>query len=179
MISFMDSGDSVVLRTYSDLNLAKLHQTVLADEGIPAYLKDEFINTVMPFYAFATGGAKLMVLKEDESRAIAVLERDYSEEIDAEGDLAYDGTDAVVDGEPPVALTHVPDACPQCGSHSLQRLTPLRRVLLAVYTAALVATVFYFGIFFALVLGCLVWLGSRMLFPADTWVCTDCDWRGN
>ena len=179
MNSSIDSGDSVVLRTYSDLNLAKLHQTVLANEGIPAYLKDEFIKTVMPFYAFATGGAKLMVLKEDESRAITVLERDYSEEIDAEGDEAYEGTDAVVDGEPSAALTHVPEVCPQCGSHSLQRSTPLRRVLLAVYTATLVVTVFYAGIFFALVLGCLLWLSSRMLFPGDTWVCTECEWRGN
>ena len=179
MISSIDSGDSVVLRTYSDLNLARLHLTVLADEGIPAYLKDEFVNSVMPFYAFVTGGAKLVVQKEDEARAIAVLDRDYSEEMDAEGDLAYDDTDAVVDGEPAAALTHVPDACPQCGSHSLQRSTPLRRVLLAVYTAILVVTVFYFGIFFALVLGCLIWLGSRLLFPGDTWVCTDCDWRGN
>ena len=178
MISFIDSSDSVVLRTYSDVNIARLHLTVLKRQGIPAYLMDEFVNTLMPFYTLAMG-VKLMVQKEDESSAIAVLERDYSEEIDAEGDVVYDGTDAVIDEEPPAALTHVPDTCPQCGSHSLQRSTPLRRVLLAVYTATLVVTAFYAGIFFALVLGCLIWLSSRMLFPGDTWVCTECEWRGN
>lgn len=176
MISFIDSGDSVVLRSYSDLNLAKLHLMVLGDEGIPAYLKDEFINTVMPFYSYATGGAKLIVQKEDESRAIAVLERDFSQELDTDGSAVYED---VPDVQSPSALKHVPDVCPQCGSHHLRRLTPLRRVLLAVYTAALVAATFYFGIFFTLVLGCLAWLGSRLLFPSDTWVCTDCDWHGN
>lgn len=179
MISFIDSDDSVVLRAYSDLNLAKLHLAVLTHEGIPAYLKDEFINTVMPFYAFATGGAKLIVKKEDESRAIAVLERDYSQEIDAGAGEVDEGDDNVYDAELPPPLKHVPDVCPQCGSHSLRRLTPLRRVLLAAYSAALVVAMFYFGIFFVLVLGCMAWLGSRWLFPSDTWVCIDCDWHGN
>lgn len=178
MISFIDNADSVVLRTYSDVNLARLHLTVLTDEGIPAYIRDEFVNLIIPFYTTAMG-AKLVVQKEDESRAIAVLERDYSHELDADAEALYDDVGMAIDVQPPAALKHVPDFCPQCGSQYLQRSTPLRRILLAVYTAALVVSIFYFGIFFTLVLGCLAWLGSRRLFPSDTWVCTDCDWRGN
>jgi hypothetical protein len=64
----------VTIATYTSIYEASLVKGMLENEGIPAYLKDEFINQINPFYSAAVGGIKLQVSEEDKEEAKKLIE---------------------------------------------------------------------------------------------------------
>lgn len=87
----------VQLRAYDNYIEAHLRLQQLEAEGIRAVLKDEYTVTIDPMLSNAVGGIKLMVPDVQWQRANTVIES---------LEKKYRGT-----------LT-----CPQCGSHSIQKV---------------------------------------------------------
>jgi hypothetical protein len=70
-----DPTQHLVQAYSSDIIEAGLVQSILRSEGIAAYLKDEIMGTLMPWYS-APGGAgsvKVMVAETDFERARQIL----------------------------------------------------------------------------------------------------------
>ena len=177
MIS-LPKKDHVVIGAYADLNLAKLHISVLADRGIPAYLKDEFVNSIMPFYTYATGGAKLMVLKEDVDRAVAVLgEGGDSNDEESVQDLEQSDYTEDDSGPVPGTPTRVPTECPDCRSDRIAFVPPFLMVTRFVYLALFIVLLRAFGLAGAILLVLVAYVGARLLGPSGTWECKECGWK--
>ncbi|MBA2248773.1 MAG: DUF2007 domain-containing protein [Chitinophagaceae bacterium] len=84
----------VVLRAFDNYFLANIILTKLRDAGIECYLKDEYMVTIDPILSNAIGGIKLVVKKEIEEEARAMLytfDNEYKEN----------------------------STCPNCGSHDI------------------------------------------------------------
>jgi hypothetical protein len=62
--------------------LAQIVKGRLEANGIPCYLADENINTIMPIYNQMTGGVKLRVFAHDIERAKLLIAEDSSLEIE-------------------------------------------------------------------------------------------------
>ncbi|HTO16676.1 MAG TPA: DUF2007 domain-containing protein [Edaphocola sp.] len=72
-------GKFATLEVFFDYFLANIRKQVLLENGINCTLLNEYSGTMLP--ALAVGGIKLLVLKEDEEKARALLEK-----LDAEAD---------------------------------------------------------------------------------------------
>ncbi|MES1221897.1 MAG: DUF2007 domain-containing protein [Bacteroidota bacterium] len=64
----------VQIRSFDNYVSANILLSLLQDEGINCYLKDEYTVTIDPFLNNAIGGIKLMVYEMQAERAEAVLE---------------------------------------------------------------------------------------------------------
>jgi len=86
--------DFILLRSYDSYINAHTTLNRLGEEGITAYLKDEYTVTIDPFLSNALGGIKLMVYPDDYEEAVELLR-------------AFDKVyrNAV--------------SCPECGSHEV------------------------------------------------------------
>lgn len=67
--------DLITIRTFQNYFSAHILLTRLRSSGLECYLKDEFTVTVDPFLSNALGGIKLVVKKEDEKEAWAMLQQ--------------------------------------------------------------------------------------------------------
>lgn len=88
----------VQIRSYDNYIQANIQLNLLKEHGINCHLKDENTVTIDPFLSPAIGGMKLMVLNEDLSKAISLLDA---------------ATDAYLQTLP----------CPSCGAKTLERQT--------------------------------------------------------
>jgi DNA-directed RNA polymerase subunit RPC12/RpoP len=92
----------IQIGSFDNYITANLQLSLLQEEGIQCYLKDEYTVTIDPLLSPAIGGMKLMVYEAQTSRAKEILE---------EADKAF--------------LLHV--ACAHCGQNSLIRKTEIRK----------------------------------------------------
>lgn len=73
----MEKTDRIItFATYYDPMLAEIVKGRLEANGIPCYLADENINTIMPIYNQLTGGVKLRVFAHDIERANQLIAED-------------------------------------------------------------------------------------------------------
>ena len=103
----MPSPDSVVfLESYYEPMAANLARTRLEAAGIPCFLSNENLVSMMPLYSPITGGVRLHVRQGDAETALAVLREELVP-------LATgpDVTSFAADAPDPVA-----PRCPRCGS---------------------------------------------------------------
>lgn len=63
------------LRTFQNYFQAHILLAKLQDAGVTCFLKDEFTVTMDPILSNAVGGIKLIVSKEDEAKAIALIKQ--------------------------------------------------------------------------------------------------------
>ena len=75
----------VVLDSFDLVADAELLRIKLESEGIPVFLKDVNIMQAEPFIAAATGGVKVMVLRQDLIRAESIYEELRRFALDREG----------------------------------------------------------------------------------------------
>lgn len=75
----------VVLDSFDLVADAELLRIKLESEGIPVFLKDVNIMQAEPFIAAATGGVKVMVLRQDLFRAESIYEELRRFALDREG----------------------------------------------------------------------------------------------
>jgi hypothetical protein len=94
----------VQVRAFDDYVSAHIALGRLEEEGIRAWLKDEYTISIDPGLTYAAGGIKLMVRKEQAERAAGILRR-----IENSG----------VEKNP----------CPKCGSLDVEKLVPRRSLL--------------------------------------------------
>jgi DNA-directed RNA polymerase subunit RPC12/RpoP len=92
----------VQIGSFDNYISANLQLSLLQEEGIQCYLKDEYTITIDPLLSPAIGGMKLMVYETQTTRAKEILE---------EAGKAY--------------LLHVD--CPRCGRNTLQWKTDIRK----------------------------------------------------
>lgn len=96
----MEPNDLVPVRFYDDPIEAHLGRCLLQNEGIEAYVNDEYFIGLNRALGVALGGVKLKVALTDKERALMVLQetehRPYLDEEDR------------------------PVCCPKCGSQDLQ-----------------------------------------------------------
>jgi hypothetical protein len=97
------------IRAYDDYVSAHIALGRLEEEGIRAWLKDEHTISVDPGLTYAAGGIKLMVRKEQASRAAQTLRTIEN-------------------------LSRKNNPCPHCGSTDVEPVVP-RRSLLAWFLA--------------------------------------------
>lgn len=91
----------VQLRSYDNYLNANMQLSMLKEEGINCYIKDEYTITIDPLLSPAIGGMKLMV---DE------LQIDSAKKILEESDKTF--------------LQTV--ACPNCGQHALEQVVEIK-----------------------------------------------------
>lgn len=94
----------ILLESYDNYMAANLRLQQLEEEGIKAFLQDEYTVTIDPILSNAIGGIKLMVHEEDLTRAKSLME---------ELDAAY--------------LKSFP--CPRCGAPALQRVVETKKAV--------------------------------------------------
>jgi DNA-directed RNA polymerase subunit RPC12/RpoP len=92
----------IQIRSFDNYINANLQLSMLKEEGIDCYLKDEYTVTVDPLLSNAIGGMKLMVDELQIQKAIDIIET-------AEKDF----------------LHSIP--CPHCGKHSLELIVKTRQ----------------------------------------------------
>ena len=103
----MPGPDSVVfLESYYEPMAANLARTRLEASGIPCFLSNEHLVSLMPLYSPITGGVRLHVRQSDVEAAIAVL-RDEPVPLATGPDEASFAADAADPTGP---------RCPRCGS---------------------------------------------------------------
>ncbi len=85
----------ITIRTFQNYFSAHILLTKLRSSGIECYLKDEFTVTIDPFLSNAVGGIKLVVKKENQQEACAILQH-FDEEYMKSA------------------------VCPKCGSHTIE-----------------------------------------------------------
>jgi hypothetical protein len=91
----------IQLRSYDNYLNANMQLSILKEEGINCYIKDEYTITIDPLLSPAIGGMKLMV---DE------LQIDSAKQILEESDKAFLKT----------------IACPNCGQHALEHIVQIK-----------------------------------------------------
>ena len=64
----------VTVKTYFSADSAQLDRTLLADEGIDAFVSDENLYNADPILVWMNGGVRLMVAEELKERAEVILE---------------------------------------------------------------------------------------------------------
>jgi hypothetical protein len=72
----------VTIATYDFLPLAEIVRGRLLTEGIPCELADQHLVQTDWLYSIAVGGIKLQVRAEDVNRALAILDQDFSQDLD-------------------------------------------------------------------------------------------------
>lgn len=92
----------ILLKTYTNYIDAHIARGVLEEAGINCWLKDENTVTIDPVLAYAVGGIKVMVVKEQAARASVLLE-----------DLRKESKKKT--------------ACPQCGSTNIELVSTPRK----------------------------------------------------
>jgi hypothetical protein len=92
----------VQVRSFDNYINANLQLSMLQDEGIQCYLKDEYTITIDPLLSPAIGGMKLMVYESQWQRAMELIEA---------ADKKYLHT----------------FSCPRCGKHSLELVTEIKK----------------------------------------------------
>ena len=103
----MNRPDSVVfLESYYEPMAANLARTRLEAAGIPCFLSNENLVSMLPLYSPITGGVRLHVRQADAEAALAVL-REVPVPLATGPDIASFAADA----PDPVA-----PRCPRCGS---------------------------------------------------------------
>ena len=106
----MSNPDSVVfLESYYEPMAANLARTRLEAAGIPCFLSNEHLVSLMPLYSPITGGVRLHVRRGDAEAALAVLQHE-AVPLATEPDEASFAADA----PDPVA-----PRCPRCGSSNV------------------------------------------------------------
>ena len=106
----MSNPDSVVfLESYYEPMAANLARTRLEAAGIPCFLSNEHLVSLMPLYSPVTGGVRLHVRRGDAEAALAVLQHE-AVPLATEPDEASFAADA----PDPVA-----PRCPRCGSSNV------------------------------------------------------------
>ena len=99
--------DSVVfLESYYEPMAANLARTRLEAAGIPCFLSNENLVSLMPLYSPITGGVRLHVRRGDAEAALAVLR-----DVPVPPATGPDVASFAVDAPDPVA-----PRCPRCGS---------------------------------------------------------------
>jgi len=95
----MEKTDRIItFASYYDPMLAEIIKGRLEANGIPCYIADENINTLMPIYNQLTGGVKLRVFAHDVEKAQLLIAEDDSLETEEE------------------PATENSITCPNCGS---------------------------------------------------------------
>ena len=103
----MAGPDSVVfLESYYEPMAANLARTRLEAAGIPCFLSNENLVSIMPLYSPITGGVRLHVRRRDAEAALAILQTEALPPATGP-DLASFAADA------PDPVT---PRCPRCGS---------------------------------------------------------------
>lgn len=103
----MSSSDSVVfLESYYEPMAANLARTRLEAAGIPCFLSNENLVSLMPLYSPITGGVRLHVRQRDAEMALEILHEELVP-LATGPDIASFAADA----PDPVA-----PRCPRCGS---------------------------------------------------------------
>ncbi len=92
----------VQVRSFDNYVNANLQLSMLQDEGIQCYLKDEYTITIDPLLSPAIGGMKLMVYESQSQRAIELIEAADKNFVHTFG-------------------------CPHCGKHSLELVTEIKK----------------------------------------------------
>jgi len=65
----------IIIRTYSNSQLAHLDSAKLADEGIESRIHDDTMASLLPHLSNVMGGIKLLVEENDAPRAIEILKK--------------------------------------------------------------------------------------------------------
>ena len=106
----MSSPDSVVfLESYYEPMAANLARTRLESVGIPCFLSNENLVSILPLYSPITGGVRLHVRQGDVAAALEVL-NNVAVPLATGPDIASFEADA------PDAVT---PRCPHCGSSNV------------------------------------------------------------
>jgi DNA-directed RNA polymerase subunit RPC12/RpoP len=92
----------IQIRSFDNYIKANIQLSMLQDEGINCYLKDEYTVTIDPLLNPAIGGIKLMIYELQAERAESILE---------DADEQY--------------LKSIP--CPDCGHHALKKIVQIRK----------------------------------------------------
>ena len=77
--------DFVTVATFDLSTEAHIAMGRLQAEGIDCHLADEHLVQTDWLYSIAVGGIKLQVAPEDAERAVQILARDDSDEVEDEG----------------------------------------------------------------------------------------------
>lgn len=72
----------VTIATFDFLPLAEIARGRLQAEGITSTLADQHLVQTDWLYSIAVGGIKLQVASSDVRRALAILDQDFSAELD-------------------------------------------------------------------------------------------------
>lgn len=72
----------VTIATYDFLPLAEIVRGRLLTEGISCELADQHLVQTDWLYSIAVGGIKLQVRAEDVNRALAILDQDFSQDLE-------------------------------------------------------------------------------------------------
>ena len=92
----------VQLRSYDNYINANMQLSMLKEQGIDCYLKDEYTITIDPLLSPAIGGMKLMVEENQAESANQILE---------DSDKTFLQT----------------IACPNCGKHALEHIVQIKK----------------------------------------------------
>ena len=92
----------IQIRSFDNYIKANIQLSMLQDEGINCYLKDEYTVTIDPLLNPAIGGIKLMIYELQAERAESILEN---------ADEQY--------------LQSIP--CPDCGRHTLKKIVQVKK----------------------------------------------------
>jgi hypothetical protein len=92
----------VQVRSFDNYINANMRLSMLKDEDINCYLKDEYTITIDPLLSPAIGGMKLMVYEPQSQRAMEIME----------------------DADKKFVQTF---ACPHCGVHSLELVIQIKK----------------------------------------------------
>ena len=91
----------IQLRSYDNYVNANMQLSMLKEEGINCYIKDEYTITIDPLLSPAIGGMKLMVDEQQIERAKQILE---------ESDKTFLQT----------------IQCPNCGQHAIEHIVQIK-----------------------------------------------------
>ena len=94
--------DYIILNSYNNYIEAHIAKGVLEEHSISCWLKDENTITIDPILTNAVGGIKVMIIKEDEQKALDILNKLRNEQ----------------------KLTVL---CPACGSNNIELVSTPRK----------------------------------------------------
>ncbi len=79
---FSQPVNFVTVATFDFMPDAHIAMGRLKTEGIECHLADEHLVQTDLLYSIAVGGIKLQVNEDDEQKALAILAKDYSDDIE-------------------------------------------------------------------------------------------------